>query len=104
MTVRVIWIPRASEELLEISAYLDQFDSAVAERLIAEIRRKTDSLADFPRKGRLIRPGVRQLTGAHPYLIRYRIKGGVIEITRVYHGARNVRSPRPGYVAESAAA
>jgi cytochrome c-type biogenesis protein CcmH len=48
----------------------------------------------FPYRGTPISRGLRRITTVYPYVIRYRIRGERIEILRVFHGARNVRSKR----------
>jgi endoglucanase len=100
----VIWAPDARRELTEIWRYVALHDLGAADRLVDRIDAVAASLVDFPRKGRVIRRRLRQIGAAHPYVLRYRVNGNVIEILHVYHGARNVRSPRLAYAAEPALA
>jgi toxin ParE1/3/4 len=50
-----------------------------------------ESLMDFPERGRLSRPGRRELATIWPYIIRYRVARDHVLILRVRHGRR-----RPG--------
>ena len=89
----VTWSDRAGADLREIRAYVARDNAIAAQRLAERISAAADGLIALPHKGRVVRPGLRQIVAVYPYLIRYRIRGNAIEITRVYHGARNVRSP-----------
>jgi toxin ParE1/3/4 len=100
----VIWTHKARADLREIRNYIAIDNPEAASRLADGIVGAAESLGDFPHKGRMIRRGLRHIHAVHPYIIRYRVKGDLIEITRVYHGARNVRSPRLDYSAQPAIA
>lgn len=45
------------------------------------------SLAEFPERGR-VSGSLRELATVPPYLIRYRVGAGVVQIVRIRHGAR----------------
>jgi toxin ParE1/3/4 len=100
----VTWTRKARADLREIRSFIAIDNPEAANRLAERIVDAAESLVGFPHKGRTVRRGLRQIQAVHPYVIRYRVKRAEIEITRVYHGARNVRSPRPNYSAEPAIA
>ena len=85
---RVVWSRRALADLNATFAYLDETSPAVAIATFLKLRRAADSLDRMPNRGRPIAEGRRELTHVHPYLIRYRVKGGVVEILEVRHGAQ----------------
>lgn len=74
-----------------ISDYIGKRDGPVLARRVAlTIYERVDTLTAFPRQGRPGRlPDTRELviTGL-PYVAIYRLRGDVIEIARVLHGAQ----------------
>jgi len=67
---------------------------AAAERYAAAFDEKSQTLARFPEIGRLrpeIAPNVRS-TLVHPYVVFYRLEGEVVQIIRILHGKRDLRS------------
>lgn len=55
------------------------------------LKRAGESLADLPERGRQGNRNIRELAVIYPYLIRYRMHSGRVEIVRIKHGAQ-----RPG--------
>jgi toxin ParE1/3/4 len=47
-----------------------------------------ESLGEHPHRGRPVRGDVRELAAIPPYVIRYRVKAGSVEIVRIKHGAQ----------------
>jgi len=97
--MRVRWTPEASSNLKEIVLYIAKDSPAAASRAAEDIFRGIEQLPAFPRRGRPGRePGTRELVlFPSPYLAVYRVKGSVIEILRIWHGAQDrERSPRSG--------
>jgi plasmid stabilization system protein ParE len=88
LTLSVIWSDPAAEDLDRIVAYIDQFDTAAADRLARRLITSSLRLGDFPLLGKAIGRGLRQLSSAYPYSIRYRVKATHVEITAVRHGRR----------------
>ena len=85
---------RVEEDLIEIWLYIAHDDVRAADRLLDEIEEKFFLLADHPSLGPSrpdIAPGLRYLP-VRRYLILYREITDGIEIVRVVHGARDVRS------------
>ena len=84
-----------SRDLLQIWRYYD--DAAgeeVATRLVTRIESRFPVIAENPYIGVLREeygPGVRAYPVPNlPYVIIYNISGGLVEITRVVHGRRNL--------------
>lgn len=86
--VRVVWTRRALADLIGIHEYVAEFNPLAAQRLALRLMNAGDSLDLFPERGRPIGSGRRELLSVKPYVIRYRIRHGDVEITSVRHGAR----------------
>jgi plasmid stabilization system protein ParE len=53
------------------------------------------SLADFPNRGASgdhLMPGIRLLTFRGRAVITYRVRGGVVDVTRVFYGRRDYQA------------
>jgi toxin ParE1/3/4 len=88
--VRVKWLKRALENLKEEAQYIARDDSQAAARVVQRITASVDRLAIDPALGRAGRvAGTRELViSGTPYLVPYRVRGGTVEILRIFHGAR----------------
>ncbi len=84
----VIWSDRALGELEQIRLYIRQFSPLAAQRVAVKLIGAGQSLELFPERGRITRRGLRDLISVHPYLIRYKLQGDVVEIVTIRHGAR----------------
>jgi toxin ParE1/3/4 len=87
----VIWSPEAIEDLSSLRAYIAEESPAGARRTALRILHTVEQLLpDNPHIGRPGRvPGTRELVIPRtPYIVPYRVKRDVIQILRVYHGAR----------------
>lgn len=84
----VVWTRRATVDVLVIRDHIGQFAPVAAQRTALRLRAAGDSLENFPERGRAIASGRRELVTVPPYLIRYRVKAGVVERLTVRHGAR----------------
>jgi toxin ParE1/3/4 len=85
---------RAEDDLVEIWLYIAAENPNAADRLLEEIDRTCDLLADNPLLGRArpdIAPELRYLPIGN-YLILYRTRPDGIEVVRVVHGARRLDS------------
>jgi plasmid stabilization system protein ParE len=82
---------KARRDLNEIVAYIVQDNPLAAEKLGDELVAEADSLSSYPYRGGLVRRrrNTRRLVHGS-YLIIYRISESdrVIEILRLWHGAR----------------
>lgn len=85
----VVWSRRALADLAAIQAHIRQFRPLAAQRMALRLRAAAESLAEHPERGRVI-GGLRELAVISPYLIRYRVADGVVQIVRIKHGAQNV--------------
>jgi toxin ParE1/3/4 len=88
--VRVRWSRRAVGDLRHARAYIEEHDPEAARHVAARILSAAESLSTFPARGRAGRVfGTRELVvSGTPYVVIYRVKGDVVEIARVLHGAR----------------
>lgn len=87
---KVIWPPRVVRQLSSIAAFIRVDDPVAAERMVAKLWSAGESLADFPRRGRPVPDGIRELATLPPYVIRYEVDGDsdVVTILSIRHGAR----------------
>ena len=88
--MRVRWLRKALQNLADEAECIASDDPAAAARIVARIAEAVERLLSFPamgRPGRVV--GTRELvvTGI-PYTIPYRVRGGDVEILRVFHAAR----------------
>jgi toxin ParE1/3/4 len=88
--VIVKWTKRAHENLIEEARYIAERDPDAADRTLDRIGNAVKMLAQHPGVGRPGRvSGTRELVIAGtPYIIPYRVRGGRIEILRVFHSSR----------------
>ena len=75
-------------DLDHIRAYIAQFDSGAAARIHAGLLKAGNSLRDFPNRGRPVAQGRRELPTVPPYVIRYVVRGDLVVIQSVKHGAQ----------------
>jgi toxin ParE1/3/4 len=90
-----VWSPEAISDFVALRARIEQSNPAAAQRIALRILHHVDTLLpDNPEMGRPGRvPGTRELVIPRtPYIVPYRLEGDIIQILRVYHGAR--RWPR----------
>jgi addiction module RelE/StbE family toxin len=84
----VVWTRPAIASLDAIRAYIGQFSPLAAQRMAIRLVSAGMSLASHPERGRSIGRGRRELATVPPYLILYRVRGEVVEILAIRHGAR----------------
>jgi toxin ParE1/3/4 len=85
--------PRAEADLEAILEYLQRSNPAAAQRYATEFYDKAQALSLFPEMGHL-RPEIAEnlrSTLVWPYVIFYRLEGGVVQIIRILHGKRDLR-------------
>lgn len=89
---RVIWAPRARQDLREVWRYYARVASPdIADKLLRDIDQAGERLADEALMWRArddVMPGLRSVL-VHPYVIFYRLTDTSVEIARVIHGRRN---------------
>ena len=88
--MKVVWLPRARDEVREAHAYITSKSPAAAKMVVARIRKQVAILNMHPLIGRPGRvPDTRELVISRtPYIVAYRIAGADIEILAVLHGSR----------------
>ena len=86
--VRVVWTEGAIGNLEDIRNYVGQDRPMAADRLAERLARAGNALDQKPDRGRPIAGRRRELAHIKPYLIRYRVKGNMVEILEVRHSAR----------------
>ncbi len=89
--MRIRWTEPAALDLTRICDYIEkQNGPASARRVALGIHEHIGSLTQFPQLGRPGRkPTTRELVFSElPFLAVYRIRGDVIEINRILHGAQ----------------
>ncbi|AYV44956.1 addiction module toxin RelE [Caulobacter flavus] len=84
---KVAWSIRSRRDLEAIRAYIGQVRPIAAQRLALRLVTAVEGLAFHPHRGRPAGGDVRELVAIAPYVIRYRVKGGMVQIVRIKHGA-----------------
>ena len=88
--VRVSWTDDALANIESIADYIGPYNLEAALETVSTIFEAVDRLEKYPasgRAGRLL--GTRELVVAGtPYVVPYRVRGKVVEILRVFQGAR----------------
>ncbi len=88
--MRIRWTEPAAQDLTGICDYIQEHDAPGAARKVAlAIYEGVGTLAQFPNRGRPGRKvGTRELMFPKlPFLVIYRVRQDVIEISRILHGA-----------------
>ncbi|MEI6270384.1 MAG: type II toxin-antitoxin system RelE/ParE family toxin [Methylococcaceae bacterium] len=88
--MQVKWTVSAGSDRENAINYIAVDSLTAALSQLDEIERQTDRLADYPKLGRPGRvKGTRELVvNRTPFIVVYRIKGEIIQILRVLHGAQ----------------
>jgi toxin ParE1/3/4 len=90
---RVIWAPKAKQDLREVWRYYSRVASPeIADKLLRDIDRAGERLAQQALLWRArddVMPGLRSVL-VHPYIVFYRLTDTSVEIARVIHGRRNL--------------
>ncbi len=86
----LIWSPTARTHLRHAEVFIAEDDPRAAARTAERIIDAVEQLMVFPASGRPGKlPHTRELVvPGTPYFLPYRVKGNVIEILGVIHGAR----------------
>jgi toxin ParE1/3/4 len=95
MAWELIWAPSARLDLKELFSYIAETGPDAAGVFIRSLFHSVEQLREFPESGRIVpefgEPDIREVV-RRPCRIVYRIKRrtGVVEIVRVWHGARGI--------------
>jgi toxin ParE1/3/4 len=85
--IPVVWTEPALADLHKIRRYISEFNPYAAQDIASRIVEAGNGLSSFPHRGRAVTSSkLREITIAHPYIIRYRVER--VLILRVRHGAR----------------
>ena len=89
--MNILWSPEAIEDLTSLRAYIAEDDPAAARGVVLHIMHNIEQL--LPNNPQMGRPGrvlgTRELViPKTPFIVPYRLQRNVIQILRVYHGAR----------------
>lgn len=86
----VKWLRRALENLDDEAAYIAKDSPRMAAEFVVQMRDSAAMLANHPEMGRPGRiSGTRELVVTRfSYILPYRVRGGTVEILRVFHTAR----------------
>ena len=89
--MRLRWTPAAADDLEAIADYLGAHFPSFSQPTVSKIYSSIKTLRAMPHLGRIGREeGTRELViSGLPYIAVYRIKGDVVEILHIYHGAQN---------------
>lgn len=95
--MQITWLAEAAQDLAEIRRYISRDNPAAAQDVAKRILEIISFLRDHPEIGRAGRiPKTRELVmPGLPYIVPYRVRGGVIEILGVLHGARQPQTDAP---------
>lgn len=88
--MRVRWLRRALQNLDEEAAYIAKDSPGMAAEFVRHMLESAAMLANHPNMGRPGRiAGTRELIVTRfSYILPYRIRGGAVEVLRVFHTAR----------------
>jgi toxin ParE1/3/4 len=85
------WALRARLDLFDIADNYDRIDTAISDRLLAEIETAPLFLTEHPHAGALVsRSGLRKWRVRRtPFILLYRVSRTAVEVARVVHHATN---------------
>jgi len=88
--MQVKWLRTALQNLDDEATHIAQDDASAARVVVERVLAAVAMLADQPGLGRPGRvPGTRELIVAKTrYLVPYRVRGGTVEVLRVFHTSR----------------
>jgi len=90
----LIFSPQAEQDLIDIWDFIAQDNIDAADRIYDDIEQKCEALAQAPGMGRTrdeLAPSLRSFP-VGKYVIFYRLIEDGIEIARILHGARDLKS------------
>lgn len=90
MPVEIVWSPLARKRLREIRDFVARDKPVAAEKLAVRIVAAVQALRNFSYLGRAgANPEIRELVvGKTPYIILYKVRGSVVTINTIWHGAQ----------------
>ena len=98
MAYRVVWSPRALDDVESIASYIARDSTAHASAVVTKIIRATRILRRFPFAGRIV-PEFEDETlrerFVYSYRIIYRIQAQTVTVAAVIHGRRMLEAVEP---------
>ena len=90
MPVEIVWSPLARRRLQEIRDYIAKDKPVAAEKLAIRIVAAVQALRKYSYIGRAgADPEIRELViGKIPYIVLYKVRGSVVTINTMWHGAQ----------------
>ena len=90
---RLVWAPRASQDLREIWHHCaEQASAETADKILEQVIHAAARVGERPLTGRSrdrLKMGLRSAL-AHPYLVFYRVRQNDVQVVRVLHERRNL--------------
>lgn len=90
---RLIWSPRAADDLEEICDYIARDSARYAAIVAGRIVAAVEKIPTFPKAGRIVPekgdPNVRERIVGN-FRVIYRLKEGAVEVVTICHGARRL--------------
>jgi addiction module RelE/StbE family toxin len=89
--VSVVWRAAATADLTRIFSYISEHNPLAARRVARELISLGDTLATFPRRGRVGKiKGTRELLATWPYILVYEVDDAEdVQILRIWHKAQD---------------
>ncbi len=91
MAYRVVWSPKAVEDVEAIAAYIARDSPSYAAAVVQRVIEITDKLSEEAKHGRLI-PEIEESTiieqFAYSYRLIYRLESGTVTVAALIHGKR----------------
>jgi len=93
MAYRVVWSPRALDDIDSIASYISRDSTAYASAVVAKIIRATRTLKRFPFAARVVPEfeieSIRELF-VYSYRVIYRVEPSTVTVVAVIHGKRQL--------------
>ena len=99
MAHRLVYRPRAAEDLEAIYRFIALDSPTQAFHFIEQIEHRCDLLRDSPEQGRLrpdLRAGLRIVPYGRSVVIAYHVTGDVIEVLRIFYGGQDYETIMSG--------
>ena len=89
--MKIRWSSDAADDLERIYSHIREHNPEAADKVVRTIYDGCMNLKSFPTRGRAGRePESRELVFAPlPWIAVYRVRGDLIEISRIWHGAQS---------------
>lgn len=86
---RIVWTDPAINDLASLRAYIEKDNPGAARKMALRILNAAQDLSAHPNLGRMGRiADTRELViSGTPFIMPYRVKGDLIEVLRILHGA-----------------